>query len=325
MMIRRMGMIALLLVAGCDRSGGGGQPPPNTDPPEVEIPVPAAEPTIAINVQPPTPEYVDVTLEALQELRIPYIRASWWFWSDSTQWAWYPRFKAAGIETLPLVYAYPFAPPDSIGVSMAQRYRDFVNEFGPVPYVQLGNEVDGWAETDPPHPNTPFNLYPGADPCQQGRNWAEQTRIAVKAIRTFDPSVQIVSAGLAWNREGVRDFTRCFVEIAPIDVLAIHIYGDNVYGEPLSRWQVLRVEGWDGPIWTTEIGTSNANTVPFPGMSADEIQANNYLQVISGDENRRGYERIYFFQLTPDDQGFGILSFPDWQPRPAYHVLRSRP
>lgn len=317
-MRNRLLPLALLLLASCDRdSAPAEQPPrPGGDPPPVEIPVPA-EPIVAINVQPPEPEHVDRVLDALLELRIQHIRSSWWPWSDSSSWSWLPAYRRAGIEVLPLVYPRD-VPAEESGVSMAARYRDLYDAFGSFPYVQLGNEVDGWSSKG----GGPFALAPGKDPCLQGRRWAEQTRIAVELIREFDPDVQVVSAGVAWNRDGVLEFVRCFVVDAPIDVIAIHPYGVHIYGEPLSRWESVAAQGWTGPIWATEWGVSRAEA-EYAGADADQWQLENWRQVLNNDPSRFGYQRLYGFQLTPAEAGWGILN-ADWTPRPAYRWLRDR-
>ena len=50
----------------------------------------------------------------------------------------------------------------------------------------------------------------------------------------------------------------------------------------------------------------------------------NVRRVLTEDDSRFGYERTYFFQVTPSEEGWGLLSFPDWEPRPAYEWLSDR-
>jgi hypothetical protein len=274
-------------------------------------PAPAAaqaEPALAFNVQPSSAGRL---LPRVQEVGVRQVRASWWAWSKSADWAWYPRYRRAGVEVLPLVYAGP-GDPATAAERMAARYRALFDAYGPFPYVQLDNEVDG---------DGPFGI-PGGDPYAQGRRWGAQMKRAARLIRRFDPDAKFVSAGVAWNREGVRDWLRGVVEEGGFDVLAIHIYGIGPTGEPLSRWRAARRAGWRGPIWATELGADHAQA-RYVKRDPDQFQAEQLRRALTEDESRFGYERLYWFQLTPDPGGFGILR-EDGTPRPAFTWLRSR-
>lgn len=274
-------------------------------------PAPAAaqtEPALAFNVQPSTAGRL---LPRVLEVGVRHVRASWWAWSTPADWSWYPRYRRAGVEVLPLVYAGPGDPAKS-AERMAARYRALFDAHGPFPYVQLDNEVDG---------DGPFGI-PGRDPYRQGRRWGAQMNRAARLIRRFDPDAKFVTAGVAWNREGVRDWVRGVIEEGGFDVLAIHIYGIGPTGEPLSRWRALRQAGWDGPIWATELGADHAQA-RYVRRDPDAFQAEQLRRTLTEDASRFGYERLYWFQLTPDPAGFGILR-EDGTPRPAYTWLRSR-
>jgi hypothetical protein len=274
-------------------------------------PAPAAaqdEPVLALNVQPASAARV---LPRVQEVGVRHVRASWWAWSRPGEWSWYPRYRRAGVEVLPLVYAGP-GDPAAAGERIAARYRALFDAYGPFPYVQLDNEVDGDGD---------FGI-PRRDPYAQGRRWGAQMKRAARLIRRFDPDVKLVSAGVAWNREGVRDWLRGVVEEGGFDVLAIHPYGIGSSGEPLSRWRAVRQAGWRGPIWATELGSDHAQA-RYVRRDPDAFQAEQLRTVLTEDESRFGYERLYWFQLPPDPGGFGILR-EDYSPRPAFDWLRSR-
>ncbi|MBV9774913.1 MAG: hypothetical protein JO040_13245 [Gemmatimonadetes bacterium] len=271
----------------------------------------AQEPSLGLNVQPPSASQTATMLGRVRDLDVHYVRASWWAWTKPADWTWYPRFKAAGIEVLPLVYAGP-GTPATAGARIAARYRTLFNAYGHFPYVQLDNEVDG---------DGPFAVK-GGNPYQQGRKWGEQMRIAARLIHAFDPGAKIVTAGVAWNREGVRDWVRGVVSVGGFDVLAIHPYGIGCAGEPLSRYQAVRDQGWKGPIWATEVGVSQAQA-RYIRRDADAFQAEQMRRCLREDPSRLGYQRLYWFQLTPDGEGWGILR-RDGTPRPAYTWLRSR-
>lgn len=266
------------------------------------------EPALGMNVHPATAEAM---LPRLRELGVRHVRTSWWWWTTPQEWGWYPRYRRAGVEVLPLVYAGP-GDPDRAGERIARRYRALFDAYGPFPYVQLDNEVDG---------DGPFGI-PGGDPYTQGRRWGEQMRRAARLIHRFDPGVKLVSAGVAWNREGVRDWVRGVVEVGGFDVLAIHPYGIGAAGEPLSRYRALREAGWRGPVWATEVGTNHAQA-RYIRRDPDAFQAEQMRTVLTEDPSRSGYERLYWFQLAGDPEGYGILR-EDGTPRPAYRWLRSR-
>lgn len=267
-----------------------------------------AEPELAFNVQPSSAGRL---LPRVQEVGVRHVRASWWAWSRPADWSWYPRYRRAGVQVLPLVYAGP-GDPAATAERIAARYRALFDAYGAFPYVQLENEVDG---------DGPFAVLAG-DPYTQGRRWGAQMKRAARLIRRFDPDARFVSAGVAWNREGVREWVRGVVEEGGIDVLAIHPYGIGSTGEPLSRYRAVRRAGWKGPIWATELGADRAQA-RYVRRDADEFQAEQLRRVLTEDASRFGYERLYWFQLTPDPGGFGILR-EDGTPRPAFTWLRSR-
>jgi hypothetical protein len=267
-----------------------------------------AEPTLAFNIQPSTAGRL---LPRVQDVGVRHVRASWWAWSKPADWSWYPRYRRAGVEVLPLVYAGPGDAATS-AERMAARYRALFDAYGPFPYVQLDNEVDGDGQ---------FGI-PGRDPYTQGRRWGAQMKRAARLIRRFDPDAKFVTAGVAWNREGVRDWVRGVIEEGGFDVLAIHIYGIGPTGEPLSRFRAVRRAGWDGPIWATELGTDHGQA-RYVRRDPDQFQAEQLRRTLTEDASRFGYDRLYWFQLTPDPDGFGILR-EDGTPRPAYTWLRSR-
>ncbi|MDQ3389496.1 MAG: hypothetical protein M3483_08335, partial [Gemmatimonadota bacterium] len=103
-----------------------------------------------------------------------------------------------------------------------------------------------------------------------------------------------------------------------------HPYGVHVYGEPLSRYLEVRALGWTGPIWATEIGVSDAEA-RYAGANSDRWQEENVRRVFTQDESRHGWDRIYWFQLTPAPGQWGLLRHPGRQRRPAYEWMRSRP
>src|SRR3712207_3224929 len=85
--------------------------------------------SIGLNVQPPKPHETATMLERTLEAGVRHVRASWWWWSKPSDWAWYPRFRREGIEVLPLVYAGP-GDPDGAGPRMAPRHRALFDAYG---------------------------------------------------------------------------------------------------------------------------------------------------------------------------------------------------
>lgn len=276
-------------------------------------PAPAAqaEPTIALNVQPPAPHEAGRVLSLLRAAGVRHVRASWWRWSTPESWRWVESYRDAGIEVLPLVYPATGAGAE-YGRSMGARYRALHDAFGPFPYVQLGNEVDGAG---------PFGIERG-DAYRRGRRWGEQLRAARAAIHRFDPGVRIVAGGMAWVHPGTGDFLRGLVEVGGFDVLAIHVYAIGCAGEPLARYREVREAGWRGPIWVTELGTNDGHAA-YIRRDADRFQAEQLERCLFEDPSRFGYDRLYWFQLTPSREGYGLLR-PDFTPRPAFDRLRGR-
>ena len=270
-----------------------------------------AGPTIALNVQPPEPHQVATVQGLLRAARVRHIRVSWWAWSTRASWSWLPAYRAAGVEVLPLVYPTGNGA-ENAGRTMAARYRALFDAYGPFPYVQLGNEMDGAG---------PFGI-PGSNAYRQGRRWADQLREATRLIHQFDPAVRIVAGGMAWVHPGTQDFVRGMVDGGGFDVFAIHIYGIGCAGEPLGRIQEIRAQGWTGPVWATELGVDNGQA-RYIERNVDAFQAEQIRRCLAEDPARLQYDRLYWFQLTPDPAGFGILR-PDFSPRPAFDWLRSR-
>lgn len=328
--MKRIAMLVLL--AACGGGGGGGEHRPAPRPPSPATPVvrepaperpaplpvleppapPApAEPVLALNVQPAGDSLTaSVYLDRLEDVGVRHVRMSWWAWSTVDSWSWLPRYRAAGVEVLPLVYGVPGAHPDSIGRSIAGRYRALYDAFGPFPYVQLDNEADGGG---------PFAV-PAGDPYEQGQRWGRQMREAADLIRTFDPEVRFVTAGVAWVHPGVQEWVRGMAEARCCDVLALHVYGAHLWGEPLGRYTQVREAGWKGPIWATEIGVEDA-AARYMVREPDVWQLANWRNVLTVDPSRHGYARLYGFQLSPDGHGYGILE-RDLSPRPAYFWLK---
>ncbi len=283
----------------------------------------AREPTLGFTVQPFVARHQQVMIRRMVESGVRHIRTPWHFWSHADRysdqgWAWYPAVRAAGIEVLPVIFANPHLRDDrEIAASYVARYRDFVAAFGAPRYVQIGNEPDG------------DGLYgiPGRDPYRQGRRWGAVMKSAIRGIRALTPGVKVVSSGVAWNRPGVEHWVRGMVEGAGdgLDVLAIHIYGEALYrtqwGHPWGdRVPHVRAAGWTGPIWVTEMGMEDQIARNLK-RDPDEYQSENLRRVLFEEEARHLYERVYWFQLTPDPHGWGILR-PDFSPRPAYQRFR---
>lgn len=266
------------------------------------------EPALGFNVQPNSAEAL---LPRVRAVGVRHVRVSWWAWTTPEDWSWYPAYRRAGIEVLPLVYADP-GDPATIGIRIANRYRKLYDAYGPFPYVQLDNEPDG---------DGAFGI-PNGDPYTQGRRWGEQMKEAARRIRRFDPEVKIVTSGVAWSREGVRDWVRGVVDVGGFDVLAIHPYGIGSAGEPLSRYRAVREAGWRGPVWASELGTNDIQAA-YIKRDADAFQVDQMREILTRDPSRFGYERLYWFQLTADPEGYGIIRL-DGTPRPAYNWLRSR-
>lgn len=298
----RSGSAALALVlalAGVGAGGGAAAERWSAPPPAPSAGQGARVPELCLNVQPPPAAEAMWVLRDLQELGIRCIRTSWWAWSSPESWSWCYAYRRAGIEILPLVY-------DASG-DYRGRFRSLNAACGPFRYVQLGNEMDG-------------GLPPGRATRAHGRLWGRRLRAAAPLVRAS--GARVVGPALAWNSAGVHDFLSGLLEGAgdALDVVAINSYGIQLYGEPVGRWAQVRERGWSGPIWITELGVSHGEAA-YAGEETDEWQRRNLERVLR--EPLPGVERLYWFQYTPTESGWGLRR-PDWSRRPAYEWLRRR-
>jgi hypothetical protein len=262
------------------------------------------EPLVCLNVHPSTCEWA---LPLIREAGVRHIRASWWDQSRPSEWSWADRFRADGVEVLPLL----LGGLERRGI---QRYEVLRRSFGAFPWIQLENEPD----------------YEGADRAR-GREIGRYLRTVADHIRTRDPGTRICAPALGWTQPGVHEFLRGLIEGAngAFDALAIHVYGHHPFGEPLSRWQHVRAV-WPGEIWCTEVGQDHASTRAFlrnPRATRSELdafQAEAWRRVFSEDPERQGYSRLYGFHLGWDEWGFGLLN-ADRSARPAFRWFAARP
>lgn len=265
-------------------------------------------PKLCMNVQPMIPADERKYLHALRDIGVTEIRTTWHNWFNGADLGWVYHYQDAGVSVMPMIKAEAGVPAEKVGVSIARRHTHYFRHFGPTSYVQLENEVDG---------DGLFGLTESRDPFIQGYRWGTQMGIAADRIHDVDPYTRIVSAGLAWNRPRIQDFIRGLMNSRhQLDVLAIHIYGHHLHGEPIARHKEVRAAGWNGPLWATEIGVDNAaaNAV---GWAPDWWQLD-CLQNLSRDSNRHAYDRLYWFQLNNDPEGWGIYG------RPAFDFLQKR-
>jgi hypothetical protein len=262
------------------------------------------EPIIGMNVQ---PTEAGEMLRYVRDLRITHVRTSWWHWLSPRDWAWLDDYRSAGVDVLPLLYAAP-------GGSGVARYDALRRAFGPFPWIQIDNEPEGEVAS-----------------YSRGLGDGRRYRRLADHIRSRDPGTRILAPGLAWTQPAVLDYLRGMIEgsAGAFDALSYHIYGDHAFGEPMSRWRLFRKLGWEGPIWSSELGQRDVasraylrNTgQPVNQRTIDAWQAECWRRALTEDPSRHQFERIYAFQLTPDDHGYGILR-RDRTPRPAYEWLR---
>jgi hypothetical protein len=263
-----------------------------------------SEPLVCLNVH---PSWCEWALPLIKEARVRHVRSSWWEWSRASEWSWVDRFRADGVEVLPILSG----GVDRRGI---QRYETLRRSFGPFPWIQLENEPD----------------YEGADRAR-GREIGRYLRTIADHIRSRDPGTRICAPGLGWTQPGVHDFLRGMIDGAngAFDALSIHVYGHHPFGEPLSRWKHVRAV-WPGEIWCTEVGQDHASTRAFlqkPRATRSELdafQTEAWRRVFSEDPERGGYRRIYGFHLGWDEWGFGLLN-ADRSPRPAFRWFAARP
>lgn len=301
------------------------------------------EPVLGLNVQPAS--FDARILEHLRALRVRHVRSSvWWAgWDRPGDWqkGWwkrrYPRVREAGVEVLPLVTEPPAEVAGTTDLErLAHRLADFTVRFldahGPFPYVQILNEVDGGGPL--------FGPASGVSERRRGARYARFLEVVAGRVRSEHPGTRIVTGGIMHTG----DFVRGMYDTGARgwDVVAIHTYGDKVWGEPWSRGQNVRLaqreHGREEPVWVTEFGMSDHTRAAvlrrehrYHGRGRawvepkqpelDRYHTDNWRIPLTEDPSRHLYQRVYGFQLTPDHEGWGLLR-PDLTPRPAYRWLQ---
>lgn len=312
------------------------------------------EPEVAINVQPMSPGYLDRTVAQLHELGVRRVRVSvHWAWWNAEQrrdfGALARRFRREGIQTLALITSPPqhieSAPYKVFAREAAVFVRDFLREVPEIDEIQLFNEVDAGSTSFGPGTGLPLR--------QRGRRYAEVLKVVTPAARSVRP-VRIVTSGTV----DYGDWWRGLLEAGGgryMDVAALHIYGDAIWGEPWGRGAklraVLREHGASHPIYVTEFGMCGAwhaaiwerEKYPRPSpRDVDQYHLDNWRRPLTEDPGRHAYARVYGFQLSPDggrqvgnnplaravgtqrqnDYGCSILRADGVTPRPTYLWLR---
>jgi hypothetical protein len=304
-------------------------------------------PELGLNAQ---PIVTDAHVRMLGELGVSKIRLSvWWGWWEGEQerkWAeMRPRLRRAGIEVLPVITAPPGRLNRQDWRVLAREVADFTDRFldrhGPYPYVQIGNEWDSGSPW--------FGPESGVSEVERGRRYGRFLQVVARRLRAEHPGTRIVTGGIVHTN----DFVRGLYEtgVGAFDVVAIHTYGDHVWGEPWSRGaNVKRTQARHGrsePVWVTEFGMGGTwqggiwrrERRRWPArQELDQYHLDNWRIPLDEDESRFLYERVYGFQLPPGDDnqtlreaglnpldyGFGLLRSDNRTPRPTYEWLRRR-
>jgi|GEM_PF-3237596 len=312
------------------------------------------EPELALNVQPMPERHLDRTVAQLRELGVKRVRVSvhWAWWNEEQKRdfaALARRFHREGIQTLALITSPP-AHADRASYRVLARetaafVKRFLQEIPEVSEIQLLNEVDTGSNAFGPESGLPMR--------QRGRRYAEFLRTVTPAARSVRP-VRIVTSGTS----DYGDWWRGLLEAgggAYMDVAALHVYGDAIWGEPWGRGHklraVLRQYGADHPIYVTEFGMCGAwhaaiwerEKYPRPSTrDLDQYHLDNWRRPLAEDPGRHAYARVYGFQLSPDggqirgdnalaravgarrinDYGCSILRNDGVTPRPTYLWLR---
>ncbi|HEX2094981.1 MAG TPA: hypothetical protein VHG28_21450 [Longimicrobiaceae bacterium] len=305
-----------------------------------------ARPELAINVQEMTPREVRL----LRDAGIRLVRMSiWWAWHRPELWDRMMRLcDRNGISVMPLITA----PPQQYNRSSVERFApvfarftaDVLRRYPSIRYVQLLNEMDTGSPWFGPESGRPLR--------ERGRAYGRFLRLVYPVLKAANPNVWVVTGGMS----DTGDFVRGIYEAGArnsFDVLAIHVYGDHVWGEPWGRGDHARrvMRAFDDerkPLWVTEFGMSGGKhylismreTRRAPSArDLDAYQLENWRRPLEELQESRRYQKVFGFQLPPGDEtralieargerfgmdhSFGIVRM-DGSPRPTYTWLRER-
>ncbi|MBL1131523.1 MAG: hypothetical protein D8M54_23920 [Chloroflexi bacterium] len=174
--------------------------------------------------------------------------------------------------------------------------------------------------------------------------------VAYQRIKTHDPAVLVVTAGLAPTNENSprarddRDFLRAMLAAGAadcFDVLGVHAYGFGQHPEAaeavqsglglarIGEWQTILAQyGVDRPMWVKELGyTIGQGSQPWvtPAQQASYLSA--ALDRIQHDWPSVELVTVWnlVYGRAPEDEmsGYSLLN-PDGSPRPAYERLRQQ-
>ena len=255
------------------------------------------------------------------------------------------RVRAAAQEGIHLLPVLGHAPSWT-GPADAQAYADFVaaavRRYGPGTSANLT-----WFELW----NEPNYTWGGKtfDPAA----YAKDVRAAAVAAKRMAPSVKVLmyadyedspeaNGSSRWQTTMIDDFFSAVPDLGRwIDGIAVHPYsGDPArpladsgsgWTDVTGNWAFARVDqirkkflthGADLPVWITEVGWSTYTYSPAK-------QAHFYLDLITAVERRPWIRAMFAYCLrewgnnSNDQSGYGLLTYPSWQPKPAYEQLKA--
>ncbi len=250
-----------------------------------------------------------------------------------------------GIHLLPVIgYAPSWTTPAD-----SQSYANFVaaavKRYGPgtsanITWWELWNE-----------PNYAYAWSGGqANPTA----YAKDVRAASQAAKAVNSSVKVLiyadyedapqtGGSSPWQTTAIDDYFAAVPDLANwIDGVAVHPYGDDPamglanaatgWTDSNGSWSFARVDqihskflahGANVPIWITEVGESSYNHTLAQ-------QGTYYHDLIPAVQQRPWIRALFTYCLrewtstpTNDQSGYGLLTYPNWTPKPAYNELKA--
>ncbi len=251
--------------------------------------------------------------------------------------------KRYGIHLLPVVsYAPSWTYPEN-----ARGYARFVaaavRRYGPGTRANIT-----WWELW----NEPNYTYRWSNKVFEPKAYARDVRAAAKAAKAVKPAVKVLmfadyedapqqGGSSPWQTTMIDDYFSAVPDLAKwIDGISVLPYSDdpslpvvgrNGWKDRTGGWAFGRVDqirkkflshGANLPMWITEVGWS---TYTY----SDAAQAKHYRDLIAAVRRRPWIRALFAFCLrewqahpSNDQSGYGLLTFGNWTPKPAYRQLQ---
>ncbi|MEA2124742.1 MAG: polysaccharide biosynthesis protein PslG [Solirubrobacteraceae bacterium] len=234
--------------------------------------------------------------------------------TGAPKWAWDPR-------TVCLKSACNFPPGRNHYYEYGQMLTKIAARYPQTAAIEVGNE-----------PNLAWAWNPGPDPVR----YAELLKVAYNAVKAGNPSIPVITGGLApvltqaqdKDSVGVRPFLQTLYDNGArgyMDGIAIHAYPYDVdFDISLRAISIVKetavANGNKLPVWVTEFGMTTTGNTGFSEYQQATTLPRLYKDLRADPEIAGLYVHSLFDNpqmRTVDERGYGLL-YADQRPKPAY-------